>query len=70
MKTLIDTINEATIERINVVCVKDLETKHRKFKKGDVEEATRINQNWWLIDSIGIGEKQFKTYFKKNPTTK
>lgn len=53
-----------TGEKRHVVCVKDLDTKHLKFDKGSEWDATRINDEWWCIDAVGIKEKQFKTYFK------
>ena len=68
MNDIVNTINESIdIEKVNVVCVKDLETKHLKFKKGETFVASRVNKNWWCIDAVGITEKAFKTYFKKNP---
>jgi hypothetical protein len=65
MKNIDEFINEETTERRHVVCVKELETKHLKFVKGNEYDATRINNNWWLIDAVGVGEKQFKIHFKQ-----
>lgn len=64
-------INESlNFEKCHAVCVNELKTKYHTFAKGEEVDATRINPNWWIIDSIGISEKSFKHCFKKNPTTK
>ena len=68
MQDIIDTLNEALDgEKYKVVCVKEYKTKFHTFAKGEECEATKINSNWWIIDSIGIAEKPFKNCFKKNP---
>lgn len=61
-------IESSDIEKTDVVCVKDYQTKHLTFHKGEIFIARRINKDWWCIDAIGVTEKAFKTYFKKNPS--
>ena len=71
MQDITYTINEALdVEKYDVVCVKEYKTKYHTFAKGEECTATRINNNWVLIDAIGIPEKTFKNCFKKNPTFK
>lgn len=68
MKDIIYTINEAVeCEKCKAVCVNELKTKYHTFIRGEEVDATRVNPNWWIIDSIGIAEKTFKHCFKKNP---
>ena len=73
MKDINIKINEAITktnfsEWHDVKCVKDftLERKSGNITfKGDAEyKASKINDNWWLIDQIGISNEDFKKYFK------
>ena len=64
---MLNNINESKTEKCHVVCVNELKTKYHTFNKGEECDATKVNNNWWVIDSIGIAEKAFKHCFKKNP---
>lgn len=51
-----------------VKCIKDLiiecKTNNYSFKANTEYEASKISNNWWLIDSVGISSKEFENYFK------
>lgn len=60
-------MNQSQLINVSVKCIKDLDTKYHNFKTNENNlNATQINDNWWIIDSIGIDEKSFKTFFKEN----
>ena len=52
----------------DVECIKDYEVNRKNtkmtYKSGTQYEASKINDNWWLIDQIGIKDADFKKYFK------
>ncbi len=51
-----------------VKCIKDFIVKRKtndySFKANTEYEASKINDNWWLVDSVGVASKDFKKYFK------
>jgi hypothetical protein len=66
MKDIITKINEAhKVEQWTVKCKKELQTKHLTFKAGEEYEAINLNENWWLIDSVGVSKADFGKYFDK-----
>jgi len=52
----------------DVKCVKEYvierKTGNITFKTNTEYKASKINDNWWLIDQIGVPAKDFKKYFK------
>lgn len=66
MKNLTEKIMEGKYsEWYKVECTNELQTKYQPFKKGETYEASKINENWWLIDTIGVSKDDFGKYFKK-----
>lgn len=45
-------------------CIKELETKHVTFKLGEIYAGNKINDNYWIVDSVGIETKVFEEHFK------
>ena len=59
-------INGSTLsEWWSVKCIKDIQTKHQTFKTGETYEASKINENWWLIDTVGVSKEDFAQCFEK-----
>ena len=52
----------------DVECTKDLKIDRKSwsitFKSGDNYQGSKINDNWWIIDQIGISLEDFKKHFK------
>lgn len=70
MKDIIKYISEERIINLSVKCIKEFETKYHKFNTNETDlKANKINDNWWLIDSIGISDEDFKKHFKENNET-
>ena len=44
-------------------CTKELQTKHITFRKGESYTGNRINNNYWIVDSVGIETKVFEEHF-------
>ena len=42
----------------------ELQTKYIAFKKGEVYTGNKINDNYWIVDSVGIETKIFEGHFK------
>jgi len=68
MKDIVTKLTEGKFSQYaewwSVKCKKEHVTKHQTFKPGEEYKASKINDNWWLIDQIGISSKEFKKYFK------
>ena len=47
--------------RIN--CIKELQTKHITFKEGENYAGNRVNNNYWIVDSVGVETKVFEEHF-------
>ena len=40
--------------------------EYRKdYKPGEEYEASKINDNWWLIDTVGVSKEDFNKCFDK-----
>lgn len=73
MKDIKDIINES-ISKTNlsewhdVKCDNDFTIERKGGNitfKGNIEyKASKINDNWWLIDQVGVKDEDFKKYFK------
>jgi len=69
MKDIIESIRKTDYsEWHDVKCIKEL-TINRKvnsytFKKDTEYKASKINDNWWLIDQEGVSKEEFKKHFK------
>ena len=69
MKSIVESINKTNYsEWHDVKCIKDLTIKRKTnnitFKANSEYKASKINDNWWLIDQIGVSSKEFKKHFK------
>jgi hypothetical protein len=49
---------------ILIKCENELQTKYIAFKKGEVYIGNKINDNYWIVDSVGIETKVFEEHFK------
>ena len=47
------------------ICIKEYETKYRTFHIDDEIEPTIVNDNWWIVDSVGIPNEILKSNFKQ-----
>lgn len=69
MKDIVSKITEGKFSQYAewwlVKCKKELQTKHQTFKVGEEYEASKINDNWWLIDTVGVSNDDFTTCFDK-----
>lgn len=73
MKDITVTLNEAIkktdfSEWHDVKCTKELKIDRKSFSitfnAGNEYKASKINDNWWLIDQVGVSNEDFKKYFK------
>ena len=48
---------------MKINCIKELQTKHITFKAGESYIGNRINDNYWIVDSVGIETKVFEEHF-------
>ena len=69
MKNIVESIRKTNYSEWHTVkCIKDFKierkTRSMTFKQGEQYEASKINDNWWLIDQIGVSSEEFKKYFK------
>ena len=46
-----------------IKCTKELQTKHITFKEGESYTGNRINDNYWIVDSVGVETKVFEEHF-------
>jgi len=66
MKDIVKKITESQYsEWMSVKCKSELKTKHHTFKSGEEYEASKINDNWWLIDTVGVNKENFNKCFDK-----
>jgi len=66
MKDITNFINEGQYsEWWSVKCKSEHPTKHQTFKPGEEYEASKINDNWWLIDTVGVSKEDFSKCFDK-----
>ena len=73
MKDINTKINESITktdysEWHDIICKKDLTIERKEgnitFKSNTEYKASKINDNWWLIDQVGVKNDDFKKYFK------
>lgn len=52
----------------DVKCIKELtinrKTSSYTFKKDTEYKASKINDNWWFIDQVGVSKEELKKHFK------
>ena len=48
-----------------VQCVKQYQKKGYVFKEGESYKGCQVNDNWWVIDAVGITLDEFKNYFEE-----
>jgi len=69
MKSIVESIRKSDYsEWHDVVCLQDFKVERKggdiTFKKNTEYEASKINDNWWIIDSVGVKDIDFKKNFK------
>lgn len=69
MKNIIESIKKTDYsEWHDVICKKELTIERKEanitFKANTEYKASKINDNWWLIDQIGVKTELFKKHFK------
>jgi hypothetical protein len=69
MKNIIESIKKTNYsEWHDVKCIKEFtierKTSSYTFKKGTEYKASKINDNWWLIDQVSVSKEEFKKHFK------
>jgi len=69
MKDIVTKLTEGKISQYaewwSVKCKKEHITKHQTFKPGEEYKASKINDNWWLIDTVGVNKDDFAKCFDK-----
>ena len=48
---------------MKINCIKELQTKHITFKEGENYAGNRVNNNYWIVDSVGVETKVFEEHF-------
>jgi hypothetical protein len=46
-----------------VKCTKELQTKYVTFKVNEEYSGNRVNNNYWIVDSVGVEIKVFEEHF-------
>ncbi len=69
MKNIIESIKKTNCsEWHDVKCIKEFTIERKTssyiFKKDTEYKASKINDNWWLIDQVGVSKEEFKKHFK------
>ena len=69
MKNIVESIKKTNYsEWHDVKCVNEFiinrKTSSYTFKKDAEYKASKINDNWWLIDQVGVSKEEFKKNFK------
>ncbi len=69
MQDIIESIKKTNYSEIHdVKCTSEYKIERKEcritFKKGEHYTASKINNNWWLIEQFGVPAKDFKKYFK------
>ena len=66
MKDIVSKITEGKYSEWWLVkCKSEHNTKHQTFKPGEEYEASKINDNWLLIDTVGVSKEDFSKCFDK-----
>ena len=53
---------------MKVSCIKKLQTKRLTFEVGKEYTASKVNEHWWLVDSVGVSADDFGKYFRESGT--
>ena len=48
---------------MKALCTKKLKNKYTTFKKGEVYRVEKINNNWYLVEAVGVSCEDFNNYF-------
>ena len=51
---------------MKVVCIERLQTKKLTFEVGKEYNSSKVNDGWWLVDSVGVNADDFWTYFSES----
>ena len=69
MKDIVTKLTEGKFSQFGewwlVKCKKEFTTKHLTFKASEEYEASKIDNNWWLIDTVGVNNDDFAKCFDK-----
>ena len=66
MKDIVSKITEGKYSEWWLVkCKSEHNTKHQTCKPGEEYEASKINDNWLLIDTVGVSKEDFSKCFDK-----
>lgn len=49
---------------MKAICKKELKSKHVTFRKGELYEFEKINDNWNLVEAVGVNPTDFNNYFE------
>lgn len=50
---------------MKVVCVEKLQTKKLTFDVGKEYNSNKVNDTWWLVDSVAVSADNFWKYFRE-----
>ena len=56
------------IKNMKVVCVEKLQTKKLTFEVGKEYNSSKVNDTWWLVDSVAVNVNDFEKYFRESET--
>ena len=51
---------------MKVVCVEKLQTKKLTFDVGKEYNSSKVNDAWWLVDSVAVNANDFEKYFRES----
>lgn len=51
---------------MKVVCVEKLQTKKLTFDVGKEYNSSKVNDTWWLVDSVAVNANDFEKYFRES----
>ena len=53
---------------MELICIKGLETKHINFREGEEYVGAMINDNWYVVEAVGIRAEDFHVHFAERKT--
>jgi hypothetical protein len=54
------------IADMKVVCIEKLQTKKLTFEVGKEYNSSKVNDTWWLVDSVAVNANDFEKYFRES----
>ena len=49
---------------VKVKCIEQFSTLSMTFRTGEEYTGSTVNENWWVVDSIGISAEDFTMHFE------